>query len=242
LYASSDEELTNPLYEATLNEGKGVFYTFNHKTIRFWGKYSSGKNNTYTKLGDGVDSPLGSSSILVSEYTQVSTLWGRDWLKRIDHATRRWVREEYQYQAGDVDVENGQLQFWQDGDQAWDVSRRFRFRTSSYPLRYSDLYQAQVSNGAQIGTLAYYDSLYVDDTWHRIIVCESNVFSSCKQREIQLPMSWSDNEVTFRLNVNSLSQSDGLYVYLIDSYGKASAAGTLLCGKCPVGTALSFSQ
>ena len=231
-YAATDTDLTTPIYEAVINEGYGVFYTFNHKTLRFWGEYPTERNTTYVSLGDGVDSPLLLRSMIVNENTQTGTFWGKEWDIMLDHATKKWVREEYQYKVSDVDVENGELLYWQDGIKGW-ADKQFRFRTSAYPAKYSDVYMAQVSNGAQKGTYGYYDSLYIDDTWHRILVCESGRFEDCKSREIQIPLTWRDEELSFQLRVTPFKNNDYLYVYVVNSNGEVNPEGYPLCNKCP---------
>ncbi len=233
LYSPDDTGLTVPIFEATINEGYGVFYTLNHKTIRFWGKYPTERNTTYISLGDGVDSPLALRAMVVNENTQTGTFWSGGWDSVIDHATKRWVNEEYQYSVSDIDVENGELYYWQNGIKGWD-DKRFRFRTSTYPVKYSDLFMGQVSNGAQIGTNAYYDSLYIDDSWHRVIICESAVYSDCKKREIQVPLTWSDSELSFYVNLSPFQDNKNLYLYVVNMNGEFNDKGFSICRNCPV--------
>ncbi|KZX84429.1 hypothetical protein A3715_16720 [Oleiphilus sp. HI0009] len=246
VYAESDKSFSQPLFSANLNEGKGVYYTFNHKTIRLWGDYPDEKNNTYVSLGNRVDSPLALQSMLVNEYTQTGTFWGKNWIQMIDHATRRWVREELQYQAGDVDVENGLLDFWQDGKRGWE-NKMFRFTTSQYPQKYSDLYMNQVSNGAAPNTFEYYDSLYVDGTWHRVIACEAPKVEDCRLREIQVPISWSDSDITVKPIFGALKRFTHIYFYVFDSEGNVNQDGYRLlncssCAKSPLGFTATQSK
>lgn len=234
VYAADDTSLSSPIISANINEGKGIYYSFNHKTIRLWGSYPGAQNNTYIFLGDGVDSPVGNKSQLTNEHTQTSTFWGSGWDQMIDHATRRWAREELQYQVSDIDSENGILFFWQDGKKGWE-DKRFRFRTSAYPQRYSDLFMNQVSNGAAENSWEYYDSLYVDDTWHRVIACESSSIENCSNKEIQIPSEWENGSIEITPKLDAFSGLRYVYFYIYDADGNVNSTGYRYryCPSCP---------
>ncbi|WP_075186472.1 hypothetical protein [Teredinibacter haidensis] len=188
-------------------------------------------NNSYVGLGDG--SWL--QDMFVSEYTQVSTLWSKNWANVIDGAKYRWVIEEAQYQAGSIDQVDGQFYFWQNRVKGWSSDKRFRFRTTEYPEKYGDIYQNQVSNGAQPGSYEYFDTLYVDDSWHRILICSQAQWESCTDPEIQIPIAWSDSSLKFATRMNGLQSKGGggLYLYVVNNEGEVNAQGFALCPRCP---------
>ncbi|AQT61417.1 hypothetical protein [Cellvibrio sp. PSBB023] len=223
-YAESDKDLKTPLFKALIDEGKGIFYTFNHKIFRMWGKHGSQINNTYISLD--------SDGVAVSEYTQVKTFWMGSWDNKINSATKRWVVEEFQYQAGTIDKEDGILFYWQDRVKAWE-QQRFRFTTSAYPNKYSDVYQTQVSNGAQPGSFEYFDSLYIDDTWHRVYICSERTWFACTQPEVVIPVSWSDNEIKVNLRLGALHSQPRFYFYVVNADGSVNSVGFSSCPKCP---------
>ncbi len=223
-YAESDKDLKTPLFKVLINEGKGIYYTFNHKVFRMWGKHGSHINNTYISLD--------SDGTVVSEYTQVKTFWMGSWDNKISSATKRWVVEEFQYQAGTIDKEDGILFYWQDRVKAWE-QQRFRFTTSDYPNKYTDVYQTQVSNGAQPGSFEYFDSLYIDDTWHRVYICAERTWFACSQPEVLLPVSWSDNEIKVSLRLGALYSQPRFYFYVVNSEGAVNPVGFSSCPKCP---------
>ena len=225
-YSATDTLMLTPLFEASLAEGSGVFYTFNHKIFRMWGQYGKSLNDTYISLDkDGT---------VVNENTQVGTFWRNSWDNPIDSATERWAVEEFQYKAGTVDVADGILLYWQDRVQAWS-NHTFRFTTSTWPTKYSDVYQNQVSNGAQPLSFEYFDSLYIDDTWHRVLICSESTWSACVQPEIQIPVSWTDTQIKINLRLGSLKDpARRYYFYVVNANGEVNASGPINpCPLCP---------
>jgi hypothetical protein len=223
-YEPGDINRTTPVIMAELDEGKGIFHTFNHKIIRFWGKYGVHNNNTYISLD--------SDGMAYNEYTSTGTHWMKDWNNPIQSAVRRWVVEEFQYQAGTTNQEDGILLFWQDGVKAWD-RKRFRFTTDEHPNKYSDLFQSQVSNGAQENSYGYYDSLYVDDSWHRVMICTEATWAKCRHPEIVIPTEWSDTRISVVLRHGSLKGKGRFYFYVVNGQGEVNSKGFGSCPECP---------
>lgn len=216
-YDGADVGMTRPLYQARLKEGQGIYHTFNHKVFRLWAEIGVEDNDTYFSLdADGS---------LVSENTQVKTLWMGDWNHPIDSAKRRWVNEEVQYQASTIDQADGILAFWQDRVQGVSAEPRLRFRTSAHPKRYADLYQTQVSNGVQPRSYEYVDSLYVDDSWHRVLLCAQATWSACTKPEVQIPTAWTDTQVSVVVRRAGLQGTSPLYVYVVNGQGEVNAQG-----------------
>lgn len=228
-YNSSD--CATPLFSVKLDEGSGIFHTFNHKIFRLWGQYGAYNNNSYISLDkDGM---------MHSEYTGISAYWNAGWEHPIFSATKRWVVEEFQYQAGTLDQVDGILFYWQDRLQGWS-KQRFRFITSTattnpaYPHKYSDVYQNQVSNGAQPLSYEYFDSLYIDDTWHRVLACAESTWSACKQPEIAIPTAWGDEQIKFSLRLGGLKNKANFYLYVVNGLGEVNEKGFATCPLCPL--------
>ncbi len=224
-YSENDVALSNPLFFVTLSEGTGIYQTFNHKIFRIWGEYGSQLNNTYISLN-----PSGGT---ISELTQVATFWSPQWDHQLSGATKKWVVEEFQYQASNIDQVDGILFYWQDRVQGWS-NQRFRFRTTAFPKKYSDLYQTQVSNGAQPLSYEYFDSLYVDESWHRIMICAESTWSACKQPEVVVPSEWSDNQIKVQMRLGGLKDQANFFFYVINGLGEVNQKGFASCPLCPM--------
>jgi len=222
-----------PVLTANLNEGSGIYQTFNHKIFRLWGQYGTYINNTYISLdNDGA---------IVSEYTQVGSLYMSAWKNKIFSAMRHWVVEEFQYQAGHVDQVDGTLLFWQDRVQGWENEQKFRFTktqatgdANALTHKYTDVYQTQVSNGVQPFSFEYFDSLYIDDTWHRVLVCNEPTWSTCKQPEIVIPSAWQDNQIKVFLRLGALKGAPIFYFYVVNGLGEVNEKGYASCPLCPM--------
>ncbi len=74
-------------------------------------------------------------------------------------------------------------------------------------------------------TILYYDDVYFDTTWQRVEIGDASTWSGCAHREIQIPSTWSDNQITFTLNQGSLSPCDTYYLYVVDTNGNVNSEG-----------------
>ncbi|EFC36160.1 predicted protein [Naegleria gruberi] len=149
------------------------------------------------------------------------------WMNKIQPAERRWVNEEFQYQSNSVNEIDGKLHFWQDNLRAWNESKRFRFRTTSRPNPFKQVYQTQVSNGAQINSFEYFDSLYIDETWHRVLKGNSSVYYNCTKLELIVPNKWNETTIegTLRLGEFTDTPLNQLFVYVFDANGVVNSNG-----------------
>jgi len=202
----------------------GTFRTFNDKIIRF-------RDTNQKSIYIGPQGTDGPQYNLVPENTD-ATLWNAYFTNPINQIPFKWVTEEVIYKTSDIDVQNGIWDFYKNGVLA--SNKKFKLRTSAAPEKYNIVYQSQVSNGAQPGSNIYYDTLYIDDSWHHVVICSSATWSGCIDKEIQIPTNWSDNQVTIQVNTGGLNLTRPTYLYVIDKDGNANDQGYLLCLKCPL--------
>ena len=171
----------------------------------------------------GAQGNEGSKFRITPEYTD-GTTWPADFTKQVlNQMPYVWKTEELEYQTSGIDVRDGIFNFYQNGVLGTDS--KFRNRNAAAPERYNSVVQSQVSHLAQIGSLMYYDSLYIDDSWHRVVLCTNDNFSQCTDREVQIPTAWSDNEVVVEINAGGLDLSAPLYLYVISENGFANITG-----------------
>ncbi len=207
---------------ATNTESNGVFRSFNFKTLRFSTQNTSQPNNMYF----GAQGIFSANFQITPEHTDGSTFPNQFTIQQISQLPREWKVEELQYQTSGIDVRDGIYLFFQKGVLGTD--NLFRNRTASDTDRYDAIVNSQVSNGAQPGSNMYYDSLYIDDTWHRVIICSGATFATCSDREIQIPTAWVDNELTVELHLGGLDTSTSLYLYVVSADGLENPDGFLL--------------
>lgn len=68
----------------------------------------------------------------------------------------------------------------------------------------------------------YFDDMYIDKDWARIVIGNNSNYTSCTVREIQIPTAWSSSSATITVNQGSFADDATAYLYLIDSNGVVS--------------------
>jgi len=62
------------------------------------------------------------------------------------------------------------------------------------------------------GATYYYDDIYIDTTWARVVVGDNATYSSCTHIEMQIPVTWGANEITATVNQGSFGDNAFLIV------------------------------
>lgn len=201
--------------EGTEQYPTGTYRTFNFKTIRFWADRT--RNNVYVgpAFNDTYDMKM------TAEFTDGS-VWPNDWGVIKKMTPNQWQVEEFLLDSGSVDKSDARLVVRTDGVQ--NIDRNFKARTSDRTDPYNRIAQSQVSNGSQPGSNIYYDMLYVDDSWHRILICESPVYSECRNIDILLPVEWESNRIVAQFR-ESVIPAGPHYLYISDGENNVNEKG-----------------
>ncbi len=229
-----DEQMTSNA-GAVMNSVQDLFRTFNFKTIRM---RVNRIGNTYPRnnMHLNAQGAEGSAFRITPEYTEGTTWSGSFTNQRLYQLPREWKTEELQYKTSSIDNKDGVFNFYQKGILGTD--NKFKMRNASEQNRYNSIVQSQVSHNAQPNSVMYYDSLYVDDTWHRVLICPESIWATRTNCEIQIPTSWNDNGITIQLNLGGLvSSSAPLYLYVIGADGVPNSNGWLLTASNPINNA-----
>ena len=72
-------------------------------------------------------------------------------------------------------------------------------------------------------TFTQWESLYIDNSWARVEIGDNAIYNNCTHREIQVPNSWSNGSIGVRLNRGSFASLNGLYLFVVNANGTASA-------------------
>jgi hypothetical protein len=215
----ADEQLTSNS-GAVLENVTNLNRSFNFKTVRIWANNGQGPNNMHMSA-QGID---GSFFRITPEYTDGATWPGEFTIQPLSQLPKEWKAEEIQYQASDVDITNGIFNFYQKGILGTD--NNFKNRTSQAPELYNTIVQSQVSHNAQPSSVMYYDALYIDDTWHRVVISKSSTWALRGNVEVQIPAEWSDNQIVIKTNLAGLNKAETpLYLYVVDKNGIANENG-----------------
>jgi hypothetical protein len=145
---------------------------------------------------------------------------------------------------------NGRARIWFDGqlvidsdddNEEWDLD--------PYVFNPVDInIGSQIGYGDGLNYMAF-DDYYIDYTQARIMVGDTNDFSTNTKRALQLPTSWANTSVSFTPNQGSFENNETVYLFVIDEDGTASAGhegyflnGTFYsAGSSPISTGVSIS-
>lgn len=73
------------------------------------------------------------------------------------------------------------------------------------------------------GSQYWVTDVYVDNTWARVMIGDSPVFSRTTDREIQIPYRWSDHAIKVHVNIDAFPPGKPMYLFVVDANGHASA-------------------
>lgn len=68
----------------------------------------------------------------------------------------------------------------------------------------------------------YYDDVYIDNTWARIEIGDSANYNSCSIREIQVPVAWNSDSITFKIKQGAFLNGSTAYLFVVDENGIVS--------------------
>lgn len=71
----------------------------------------------------------------------------------------------------------------------------------------------------------YIDNVYIDNTLSRVELGNASTWAACTVKEVQIPSAWSNTYITVTVNRGSFSETDGTWLYIIDSNGNANTNG-----------------
>lgn len=71
-----------------------------------------------------------------------------------------------------------------------------------------------------------YSDVYVDYTQARVELRRSSMCAASTEREVQIPLSWSNTTITARVNPGAFQSGQTAYVCVVDARGVVSPAGT----------------
>jgi len=137
-----------------------------------------------------------------------------------------WLTDEIQQHQGDVGVANAVTRIFEQGKlQATytNVSRRSPSWTALYARFYG--HQKERMNTLSSWRI-WYDILYLDDSWCRVVVTDQATWSTASTRgmEVQIPTAWAAGSITFVCRRGALTLA-GKYLYVVRSDGTAVRVG-----------------
>lgn len=150
-------------------------------------------------------------------------------------SVQQWLREEYAVSRGNG---NGVAKMWSNGTLVKNLSNLYTASGFCDPSPYTDSWiSISIENywnlvPPPVNAYIYFDDVYLDNTWARVMIGDQNTFDASTHREIQIPTAWSDTSVTVTINQGSFTTLSGSYLYIIDADGNVNANGYPLCPTC----------
>ena len=80
---------------------------------------------------------------------------------------------------------------------------------------------------------AYIDDAYLNNSWARVELCDSPLYSKCLTKVIQPYSSWQDGKIEVTLNKGQFDNINPLYLYIVDANNVVNSNGYPFCRTCP---------
>lgn len=84
------------------------------------------------------------------------------------------------------------------------------------------------SNLSTVQLRLFVDDIYVDRTRARVEIGDADTWTACRQREVQIPTSWSNTAITLNVNQGRFANGARGYVYVVNADGRVNARGVPL--------------
>jgi hypothetical protein len=73
------------------------------------------------------------------------------------------------------------------------------------------------TSGRAIGA-NYFDDIYLDNSWARVVIGDASTYNNCTTRETQIPRAWSPNSIAINVNLGAFSNT-AAYLYVVNDAG-----------------------
>ncbi len=163
-----------------------------------------------------------------SGHTYVTDCSGNDRADDWRHPLKRedeWRRLECFYDAG-TPAGGGRVQTWDNCTPEVSLSGTFVDADCNVTCLYFHHYYATSDgDGTPSSQNWYWSEIYVDTTLARVEVGDASQWDACTHREIQIPVSWSEEQIQITARQGSFASGQQLYLYVVDGNGEVNQEG-----------------
>ncbi|MFA6253018.1 MAG: fibronectin type III domain-containing protein [Patescibacteria group bacterium] len=139
-----------------------------------------------------------------------------------DLKTGGWHRYEIWLTQGTLGQNNGHARIWLDGQPWMNMNGVFDPSGCRFHNMWLGFYFATDTGTPQPQMETWWDELYVDTTPARVEICPNATWANKGKCEVQVASTWSNSQVTVRVNQGALNNGQSAYVYLVDANNVAS--------------------
>jgi hypothetical protein len=198
----------------------------NLKVMRLWASFNAPNNNNFYFGYQGKEGLT--SGRMVSEHTSDVANWVGP---TAPQKGMEWLSEEMIYKSSNVDMADGTFQYIRNGEPA--RLKPLRNRTSDKPQRYRMLFLDQVSNYSLSTPLEIlYDDIYVDESYHRVVLTDSETPLNYSVAIMQIPVEWRDDYIKVKAR-SGKGKGVGTYIHVYDKNNRSTKKGARFCPGCP---------
>lgn len=208
--------------------------------IGFWAyfnSYAPGNQVKYWRIGSGGTGGYPTYSYFRTDgwgryqYTYPSgsdcgSAGGGSWYDGVeDNIFGEWIFVELIADFGSVGSSNGSIHVFVNGvDQGGEDNYQLLTSSSCLPssVRFGEYLQ-----DADGTTTNYFDDIYVDNTWARVVIGNASTYASSTQREVQRVSSWGDTAIAFTVNQGGFDPGETAYIYVIDESNNVVDSGQI---------------
>lgn len=128
--------------------------------------------------------------------------------------------------GGSVTVRDGSLQLYNENTPIVNTPAKFYDDSVGARRMLSFYFGAYVGSATTGGRMdAYWDDVYIDNSWARVEIGNASVYSSCTHREIQIPSAWTPSAVSCTVSQGSFANGQQAFLYVADATGTMNAQG-----------------
>lgn len=85
------------------------------------------------------------------------------------------------------------------------------------------------------------DNVYAATTQARVIISDKRSWAEARASgTLQLPISWNNDEILFKLQIEKGDQSELSYLYVVNEFGEVNEEGFEFCNGCPLAPTLTI--
>lgn len=221
----NDGRLGALAYRQTQNPGR--WYTSfwfrllpNTQGGKFFRMYADAPGNNVYLMTGGSDTMIRGFSESTGINPNPATQWSSP--QHLGH--NEWHRVEVWMSENPSEVT-----VWIDGLHQWTKTNWLppSFLTAGHTWDLGNMIDDPAKSGGQNGAYCF-DDIFVDYTRARVELTGSPLFDLSRQREIQIPLEWTDNRIVVRRNLGAFSPTDQLYIHVVDENGHTASEGKQL--------------
>lgn len=141
------------------------------------------------------------------------------WESAVNPMSGNWTKVEVEIRyARDS---SGYIRVWENGS----LRVNYQGRTDNYPGSQRNDGIGGYARCGGLNNWRYFSDIYLDHSLARVVLTDNADYSASKIIEPQIPTSWSNDSIEFKLNLGRLSPSDNAYIFVVSPDGVRSASG-----------------